>query len=183
MRKTFTIAAVLIFLAVAVLGTIRVARGQVPTNSRGEQILAQEVVGDAVREISAPADASPDNNQINIGFIDSPSATCYQPDPRQDVCYINWYYMSVSATPSYMLYMTVMINELGNVSRTQGFFQTSMYVPFSMLGDGFKVSCGALGAGGDPEWGKAYAYTIRARDSAALSAANYGTAYCPAYTP
>lgn len=52
-----------------------------------------------------------------------------------------------------------------------------------MLGDGFKVACGALGAGGNPYWGNAYPYTIRARDSAGLKSANYGTAYCPAYTP
>jgi hypothetical protein len=183
MRKPLIFAAILVFLAVAVLGTIQVVRGQVPNNSRGEQILAQETEGDTTREISASADASPDNNQINIGFIDSPSATCYQPDPRQDVCYLNWYYLSVSASPSYMIQMTVMINQLGNVARTQGFFQTSMYVPYNMMGDGFKVACGPLGAGGDPEWGNAYAYTIRARDSAALSSANYGTAICPAFTP
>ena len=183
MRKPLIITAILVFLAVAVLGTIRVVRGQVPTNSRGEQILVQEALGDTVREISAPADASPDNSQINIGFIDSPSATCYQPDPRQDACYINWYYFSVGASPNYMIKMEVMINQFGQVARTQGFFQTSMYVPYSMLGDGFKVTCGPLGAGGDPDWGNAYAYTIRARDSANLNAANYGTVYCPAFTP
>jgi hypothetical protein len=52
-----------------------------------------------------------------------------------------------------------------------------------MLGEGFKVACGALGAGGNPKLGNAYAYTIRARDSANLKSANYGTAYCPAYNP
>jgi hypothetical protein len=48
---------------------------------------------------------------------------------------------------------------------------------------GYKVSCGELGVSGNPQAGKAYAYTIRARDSAGLKSANYGTAYCPAYIP
>jgi hypothetical protein len=56
-------------------------------------------------------------------------------------------------------------------------------VPYNMLGNGFKVPCGTLGVSGSPTLGKAYAYTIRARDSANLGSANYGTAYCPAYTP
>ncbi|MBK8429861.1 MAG: hypothetical protein IPL28_00590 [Chloroflexi bacterium] len=58
-----------------------------------------------------------------------------------------------------------------------------MYIPYNMLGRGVKVACGALGAGGNPALGNAYAYTVRARDSAGLGSANYGTAYCPAYTP
>lgn len=91
--------------------------------------------------------------------------------------------MSVDAAPNYMITMTVQLNAIGYVARTHGFFQTSMYVPFNMVPNGYKVTCGALGAGGNPYWGNAYAYTIRARDSANLKSANYGTTYCPAYTP
>jgi hypothetical protein len=40
-----------------------------------------------------------------------------------------------------------------------------------------------LGAGGQPELGNAYAWTINARDSSNLASANYGTAYCPAFAP
>ena len=118
-----------------------------------------------------------------ISFIDSPTATCYQPDPAQDVCFVNWYYMAVDASPNYVIWMQAELNAIGKVGRYQGFFQTSMYVPYNMHGQGFKVACGALGAGGDPELGNAYAYTLRARDSADLGAANYGTVYCPAFTP
>ncbi len=118
-----------------------------------------------------------------IGFIDSPTAGCYQPDPAADVCWINWYYLSVSADPSYMICMAVTINDIGRVAHYQGFFQTSMYVPYNMVDRGFRVACGALGAGGDPALGKAYSYTIRARDSANLGSANYGTVFCPAYAP
>jgi hypothetical protein len=119
----------------------------------------------------------------NIGFIDSPSSTCYQPDPGQDACYLNWYYMSVSASPNYIISMTLTLNASGPIAHSQGFFQTSMYIPYNMLGDGFRVACGAPGAGGNPTLGNAYAYTIRARDSAGLGSANYGTTYCPAYNP
>jgi hypothetical protein len=56
-------------------------------------------------------------------------------------------------------------------------------VPYNMLGQGVKVSCGNAGAGGNPQLGNAYAYTIRARDSSNLGSANYGTVYCPPFTP
>ncbi len=118
-----------------------------------------------------------------IGFIDSPTSTCYQPDPAADVCYINWYYLAVDASPNYMICMEVTINAIGKVSASRGFFQTSMYVPYNMHYRGFKVQCGPLGGGGDPNRGNAYAYTIRAQDSASLKSANYGTVYCPAYIP
>ncbi|MFN7037910.1 MAG: hypothetical protein ACK4SN_16235, partial [Bellilinea sp.] len=159
MRKLWVATVFLILLGVGIFGTIRVVQGQVPTNGQGEQILLREELADTAREITAPQGERINDNQIHISFIDSPSATCYQPDPAQDVCYIKWYYLSVSASPSYMLNMDVKINEIGNVARVTGFFQTSMNIPFNMLGDGFKVSCGAAGVSGDPEWGKSYSYT------------------------
>ena len=130
-----------------------------------------------------------------ISFIDSPSATCFQPDPNQDICYINWYYLSVDANPNYMIGMSVTMNATGAVASTQGFFQTSMYVPYNMFGTGFKVQCGPPQFADpanpcsptpctDPKvMGNAYAYTIRARDSANLKSANFGTVYCPAFIP
>lgn len=123
----------------------------------------------------------------SIGFIDSPSATCYQPDPEVDECFINWYYLSVSASPDYMINMWVTLNSIGGVAIYQGFFQTSMYIPYGMHGRGIKVPCGPLVVSDDPtvtpDHGNAYAYTIRARDSGGLKSANYGTLYCPAYIP
>lgn len=178
MRKLglpLTIAALL--LATAFI-TIGIARGQ----GSAPQIINRETQGDSVREITAPADVDAPQ-QPNIGFIDSPSATCYQPDHTQNSCYINWYYLSVDANPNYMITMTAILNDYGPVVHTQGFFQTSMYVPYNMLGQGVKVACGAPGAGGNPQLGNAYAYTIRARDSANLTSANFGTVYCPPFTP
>ena len=123
-----------------------------------------------------------------ISFIDSPTATCYQPDPRRDVCFINWYYFSVDASPNYMTGLWVFLNP-NLVSQTQGFFQTSIYVPYSMLGQGFRVACGppvddtTTLPGVTITHGNQYAYTIRARDSASLSSANYGSVTCPAFLP
>ncbi len=91
--------------------------------------------------------------------------------------------MSVTASPNYIITMTATLNDYGPVARYSGFFQTSMYVPYNMHDRGFKVSCGSLGDGGNPELGQAYAWTIRARDSAGLKSANYGTVYCPAFQP
>ena len=179
MRKFLLSLGVASLLVFAIIGMLQVVRGQAQSNPTGTN---RETQGDNVREIVAPSDSkAPD--KPNISFIDSPSATCYQPDAKQDVCRINWYYASVSAVPNYMITMTIAINNIGIVANVQGFFQTSMYVPYNMLGPGFRVSCGAPGAGGNPELGNAYAYTIRARDSANLASANYGTIYCPAYKP
>ncbi len=163
------------------LGLVRIAPGQGAIAAGEEQNVAREEQNGNVREGAArvnPASA----DQPNISFIDSPSATCYQPDPTQDACYVNWYYLNVDAAPNYMITMTTFLNPKV-VSHVQGFFQTSMYIPYNMVGQGFKVSCGALGEGGNPALGKAYGYTIRARDSANLASANYGTVYCPAYIP
>jgi hypothetical protein len=182
MRKLFIPIVLAVLTLVAVFGLIDKARGQVPPPPEGRQLLKSETVGDSVREIYAPSivegPESPD-----ISFIDSPTAGCYQPDPSVDECYINWYYMSVSASPNYMIAMTVTLNSIGPVARYAGFFQTSMYVPFNMQDRGFKVACGPLGAGGNAQLGNAYGYTIRARDSANLRSANYGTVYCPAFVP
>lgn len=178
MRKFFLPLLGAFLLGIITLSVIQNAVGQ----SGDAQILSRESQGENLREIISP-DQGDQPQQPNISFIDSPSATCYQPDPNRNACYINWYYLSVSADPNYMITMTVKLNSIGPVAHTQGFFQTSMYVPYNMLGQGFEVPCGALGAGGNPILGKSYAYTIRARDSAGLSSANYGTAYCPAFQP
>lgn len=169
-------------LLTVVLWGIQTVRGQAETGPGDLDILRSETEGDNTRQVYAP----PGENNIeapNISFIDSPSAVCYMPDPSKDSCNINWYYLSVSASPNYMITMTVALNDIGKVANVNGFFQTSMYVPYNMLGNGFKVACGAPGAGGNPALGNAYSYTIRARDSANLGSANYGTVYCPAYAP
>ena len=108
----------IIIISLALAGAsiaIEVAVGQ----TTEPKILKQEVQGESVREISASAEGkAPD--QPNIGFIDSPSATCYQPDHTQDNCYINWYYLSVGASPNYMITMTAFLNDFGPVAHTQG---------------------------------------------------------------
>lgn len=179
------------FLAAALIlaaafGVLRVARGQATLGQDGGVLLKAETQDGNSREITAPQGAALETfnpDQPDISFIDSPTAACVQPDPAKNECFINWYYLSVSADPSYMITMTVMLNDFGFVARYNGFFQTSMYAPYNMNPLGYKVACGALGSSGAPQWGKAYGYTIRARDSANLGSANYGTVYCPAYTP
>jgi hypothetical protein len=170
-------------LALAVLfGAIQIAAGQTPRQDGATQVVQNEVQGENVRQIEAPVGLdtplAPD-----ISFIDSPTVGCIQPDPSLDECYINWYYMSVDASPNYMVAMTVTINTYGIVGRYSGFFQTSMYVPNNMTPSGYKVTCGGLGSGGNPYLGRAYSWTLTARDSSNLKSANYGSAYCPAYTP
>ena len=152
MRKV-SMAVMTALLLVAAFIAIGVARGQ---ESAEPNVVKREVQGKNMREIIAP-EGTPAPQQPNIGLIDSPSATCYQPDHTQNNCYISWYYLSVDASPNYMITMTAVLNDFGPVAHTQGFFQTSMYVPYNMLGQGFKVACGSLGAGGNPTLGNAYA--------------------------
>jgi hypothetical protein len=179
MPKSIRYLLIAVLLGIAPLGMLHITLGQ---GAADLSILNSETQGENRREIQGPSEGN-GPEQPNIGFIDSPSATCYQPDRALDECYLSWYYLAVDAAPNYMITMTLTLNESGPIAHTQGFFQTSMYIPYNMLGNGFKVSCGALGSGGNPLLGKAYAYTVRARDSAGLKGANYGTVYCPAYTP
>jgi hypothetical protein len=186
MRKLLIPFALAIVLLLTTFVVLQIARGQIQSGQNGEVIISSESQADNTRQITAPdgnLQETNDSNQPQIGFIDSPTSACVQPDTTKDECFLNWYYMSVSADPSYMITMTVKLNDFGYVARYNGFFQTSMYVPFNMNPQGYQVSCGALGSGGDPYWGKAYGWTIRARDSGGLASANYGTAYCPAYIP
>ncbi|MCB8942282.1 MAG: hypothetical protein H6658_00770 [Ardenticatenaceae bacterium] len=121
-----------------------------------------------------------DGREPTISFIDSPNATCSLPVAGTGDCYIQWGYLSVTAVSgAYIISMTVTID---NQLRAYhgGFFQNAMYIPAGMTAPGYRVSCGALGSGGKADWGRVYAYTIRARETTGLSAANYGSVACPA---
>jgi len=117
-----------------------------------------------------------ETNQPNISFIDSPSATCSQPDNSRNTCYIEWSYLYVTASTSqYILSMTVSIDN-HIVAYHSGFFQNYMYIPGNLVGRGFKVACGPRNASG---LGNTYGYTLRARETGGLGAANYGSVTCP----
>jgi hypothetical protein len=121
-----------------------------------------------------------DADSPDISFIDSPTATCYRPDQHKDTCYIDWAYLYVTASSSqYIISMTVNIDNRLRAYHS-GFFQTYMYVPGDFASPGFRVECGPPGSGGNPLLGKAYSYTLRARETGGLTAANNGTVYCPA---
>jgi len=171
-------------LLALLFGGIQIAGGQGTNQPGSPQVVQSEIQGENRREIAVPAPPDGASPQApDIGFIDSPTVACVQPDPTKDECLINWYYMSVDAYPSYMLEMTATINAFGHVAHYQGFFQTSMYVPYNLNGNGFKVPCGAPGSGGNAYLGASYSWRIKARDTGNLTSANYGTVYCPAYTP
>ena len=128
------------------------------------------------REISG------DSKSPAISFIDSPSATCSRPVAGTGACYIQWDYLYVTAaSSSYIISMTVAIDDHIRAYHA-GFFQTSMYIPSGMTAPGYKVTCGTPGSGGTANWGHTYSYVIRARETAGLGSANYGSVACPADT-
>ena len=82
-----------------------------------------------------------------------------------------------ASTSQYIISMTLTIDgELQ--SYNSGFFQTAMYIPGTLYSPGFRVNCGLPGTT-PPGLGKTYPYTIRARETGGLAAANYGSVTCP----
>jgi hypothetical protein len=134
-------------------------------------VIVEEAPG-ARREIRADVPIE----RPEISFIDSPSATCGRSVPNTGQCTIQWSYLYVTASTSqYIISMTVEID--GHLrAYHSGFFQTYMYIPSGMHGDGFQVMCGNPGPNG---LGNTYAYIVRARETGGLSAANYGSVTCP----
>ena len=144
---------------------VRAAKGLMP-------VVVVEETAEGRREIQAEIDSP------TISFIDSPSATCYR--ASVGTCYIEWSYLSVSASASqYIISMTMSIDDRIRAYHT-GFFQNSMYIPGDMLEPGFKVPCGWPGASGVPGLGYTYNYVIRAAETGGLTSANYGAVTCPA---
>jgi hypothetical protein len=124
-------------------------------------------------------EADGDGLSPNISFIDSPSPTCSLPEPGTNVCYIQWNYLYVTASAGQYIVTTTVALDGHLQAYFSGFFQESMYIPSDMTGDGFRVACGAPGVEGNPEQGYIYDYTIRARETGGLGAANFGTVSCP----
>lgn len=147
----------------------------VTQNTRGSVLPASAI--DANFRLPQPDDS----NEVNapaITAINSPSATCSNLTPGTGVCAISWQYLSVTAaSSSYIISMTVAIDNQIRAYHS-GFFQTSMYIPGDMMGDGFQVVCGY--PQGSTGFGNSYSYAIRARETAGPSAANFGSVTCPA---
>jgi len=152
-------------------------------------IITRVAAGSLVASVAmaTPEGSQPPRREIQgesesptISFIDNPTATCYRPIAGAGECYIQWNYLNVTASSSqYVISMTVSIDGRLRAYHS-GFFQTSMFVPGDMYDPGFGVTCGLPGAGGVAEMGNTYNYTIRARETGGLSAANYGSVTCPA---
>lgn len=181
-RLGMVMTCVVVFLVgVAVPQVARAQEGQAPEAVKEAQV--EEQGGNRREsEITVPA---PDGNGVLISFIDSPTVTCYQPDPSEDVCYFNWHHIFVDAAPAgYIINLTITLTGEGRiVGHYRGFFQPSMLIPHTMHGRGFKVPCGPLGASGNPDLGNSYGYRIEAEDSDGATSANIGSIGCPAYIP
>jgi hypothetical protein len=133
-------------------------------------------------QISTPlAERERENDPASpaISFLDSPSPTCYLPKKGTNACYIEWNYLNVNAGSNYVISMTLSVDDRLRMN-SQGFFQNSMYIPGDMFSRGLRVDCGVPGASGIPSMGQTHSYTLRARDSLGLTAANYGSLTCPA---
>jgi hypothetical protein len=149
--------------------------------------LGLEIDGGNRREIvegaqPATTQAADGETPQAIGFITTNDAFCYQPDSSRNECYINWRLHSVSAGSDNMRNLRILIG--GRlVLHMSAFFQNSLSYQAAMVNPGgFKVVCGPP-SGSDPLLGNSYSYQISAMDSNNLSANNYGTVFCPAFSP
>ncbi len=153
-------------------------------------IVLSLATGSQAAQPAGPTPGSPDlpyreitgGESPDISFIDSPDATCYLPVRGTGACYLGWDYLYVAAdSGSYIISMTVAINNEIRAYHA-GFFQPSMYIPGDMTAPGYRVTCGWPQVGVPEGLGNSYSYTIRARETIGLTAANYGTVTCPADT-
>jgi hypothetical protein len=184
MRKIIISAGVIVLIALAVFLFSAMGQDISDENRADMRLLASESDGENRREITAPQGISGVDSP-DVSFITSSNPYCYQPNPDEDVCYINFRYTYVSSAPAtYMRYLTI---EIGDDLRAnyRSFFDDSITVLYAMQGPGFKVSCGAAGdnLAEDENFGKQYSYTIRAEDSNEAKSANYGSLLCPPFLP
>lgn len=151
--------------------------------SQGRQTVILERQGDNVRALDLPAGMEAPESPALSG-ITTQMPYCYQPDPDEDVCYINFRQNSVQAgIDKSMFGMTVTIaGEVRVLYR--GFFDSSLNAVYGMHGDGFKVPCGAPGEGGVPSMGASYSlYIIAEENGTGVKSANSGIIRCPPYVP
>jgi hypothetical protein len=115
-----------------------------------------------------------------ISFITQDNQHCYKP-ARGNLCYVDVGYLYVSASPNYMIHMTVYVDDVV-VLRLNGFFKQYMSYTAEQVPAGFPVACGYAGtnAKADPELGGDHKVTVRAEDSGNLKSSNHGTVTCPA---
>ncbi len=139
-----------------------------PASQAAAAPMFAQTAPDGIREVESP----------DISFIQSNSATCSRPKPGSGICTIEWNNLYVTAASgSYIISMTVSINNQMRAYHA-GFFQSSIYIPSNITGHGYEVTCGY--PQGDAGMGNSYSYTIRARETSGLTAANYGSVTCPA---
>lgn len=153
----------------------------------GTRVLHFEVDGENLREIVGPAGSGAvkpgeDSPEKAIGSITTNDTFCYQPDPSLNECFVNWRLHSVSAGTDNMRSLRIRLD--GRlVLNMQGFFQTSLLYQAAMVNPaGFKVLCGAPSQA-DPLIGASYSFQITGVDSNNLTANNFGTVNCPAFSP
>ncbi len=165
---------VLALIAIMAIGTVLFVGAALGSNARFSANPSSLDRLQPYREITGNP-KSPD-----ISFIESPSPTCSRPNAGTGACYIQWEYLAVSAdSGAYVISMTVSIDGQLRAYHA-GFFQTSMFIPGEMTAPGYGVVCGFPGVGELVGWGKTYPYTLEARDSSGLKAANRGIVACPA---
>jgi hypothetical protein len=157
----------------------RSVQGQDGNSSAGAAGVPHEIEEVNTREVRAPEGA----REPTISFVEVTTPFCYQPNPTEDTCYINWASMNVAAVPTGMAAMTVTIQGLGIVARYEAFFQDAMTVTHEMHGSGFQVACGGPGAGGRSQLGHRYDWTIEGEDINGTTSSSSDALYCPPFSP
>ena len=112
---------------------------------------------------------------------------CYQPDPAQDKCYVNFRFIQANDNQTVAPYMTWLIFKVSNKVRysSTSFFEGTITYSYDMTPQGFEVPCGAPNAGsaGDA-FGNVYSVVVQPLDSSRNPmSTDTANITCPAYAP
>lgn len=118
-------------------------------------------------------------DQPDVASLSATMPTCMQPDPAENVCYLNWNnFFAQAVSGHYMRSITLTIDDRVRAFYL-GFFETYLYVDDLQHTPGLKVPCGGFGTGGNPSVGAVHTFSIRAEDTGGYVSTLYGSVACP----
>ena len=148
----------------------------------GAALILGSLAARSVEGTDAPRRTAPAPEGLTA--ITTSNPYCYQPDPRQNVCFVGFRILgNVGATNPDTLKSLTLTLDGKLVHRSLAFFEAGITATSSLHGPGFRVPCGLPGVSGDPDpqIGKVYSATIQATTVSSNTSTNSMPIGCPAY--